>query len=303
MIERKFIKESIKRLKAKRHIMKVLEKAGIVEVEVQRTTLATRIGIKAERPGIVIGKGGSSIQAITNSLEKDIGIENPKIEVSEVENPSGNPFVIARWVKRMLERGMKSKVVTKRAVSRVMDAGAMGVEIIVDGTVSKGNRSKKERCSQGYIKKAGDPVKMIKVAKIQAVLKQGVIGITVRIVPKGLVFPDKIDIKKLKIAKELKEKAAQDALRPAEKAPTAVEIKEIKAEVAAVKTAEAPSETAAGPAAEKSAGEPAETAGASAETEEEGESAGKTAEEKCPECGKTFKSKRGLTLHMKIHSR
>ena len=84
MIERKFIKESIKRLKTKEYVKKTLEKAGIVDVDIQRTTLNTRIGIVAERPGLVIGRKGSSIKELSEAVEKNLGIENPQVEVADV---------------------------------------------------------------------------------------------------------------------------------------------------------------------------------------------------------------------------
>jgi small subunit ribosomal protein S3 len=192
MIERKFIKEAVKRLMVSEYIKKELEKAGIVDIDIQRTTLSTRIGIVAERPGLVIGKKGKSIKDLSESIQKNLGIENPQIEVADVSSPSTEPKVIARWIKRMLERGMKPRRIIKRAVERVMEGGATGVEIIVKGTPSKGSIARKDRAFAGYLKKSGNVVHSILEAKEQALLKQGVMGVTVRIVPADIVFPDKV---------------------------------------------------------------------------------------------------------------
>lgn len=192
MIERKFIKEAKKRLKATDYIRKELEKAGVVDIDIQRTTIATRIGIVAERPGLVIGRKGKTIKDLSEAIQEELGIENPQLEVADVTSPSLEPRVIARWIKRMLERGMKPKRVTKRALQRVMEAGATGAEIIIKGTPSKGSRGRKERAAGGYLKKAGEVVHEIRKSKDQALLKQGVLGITVRIVPPELIFPDRI---------------------------------------------------------------------------------------------------------------
>lgn len=195
MIEKKFIEESLKRQKAKEYIKKTLSKAGIIDVNIQRTTLNTRIIIAAERPGIVIGRKGKGILELTQTIENELGIQNPQIELADIGNPDLEPSVIARWIARMLERGYKSKRAMQRALFKIKKAGAMGAEIVIKGTMHKGLKAKQERITFGYLKKAGDSVKHIKKANTQAKLKQGVLGITVSIVPPDVVFPDKIDIK------------------------------------------------------------------------------------------------------------
>ncbi len=195
MIEKKFIQESLKRQKAKEYIKKEMARAGIIDVNIQRTTLNTRIIIAAERPGIVIGRKGKGILELTQTIENELGIQNPQIELTDIGNPDLEPSVIARWIARMLERGYKSKRAMQRALFKIKKAGAMGAEIMIRGTMHKGLKAKQERITFGYMKKAGDSVKYIKQAKTQAVLKQGVLGITVKIVPPDVVFPDKIDIK------------------------------------------------------------------------------------------------------------
>ena len=197
MIEKKFIDESIKRLKTKEYIRKELAKAGIIDVNIQRTTLTTRIIITAERPGIVIGRKGRGIQELTQILEKDLGIEKPQIEIAEMGNPNLEPTVIGRWIARMLERGYKSKRAMQRGLERIRSANPMGAEIVIRGTMHKGSKARQERVTYGYLKKAGDSVKYVKEAKIQAILKQGVLGVTVRIVPPKVIFPDKINIQKI----------------------------------------------------------------------------------------------------------
>ena len=197
MIERKFINENIRMLKVVDYVRKELERAGIISVDIQRSTLATRIGIVAENPGLIIGRKGKTIQDLTADIEKKLGIENPQIEVADVRNTSLEPRVIARWIARMLERGLKPKRVLQKAAERVMGAGAMGVEIVAKGKIQgKGAQARSERIMKGYVKKSGDSVKLINEAFEKATLKQGIIGITVRIAPADAVFPDKIDIKK-----------------------------------------------------------------------------------------------------------
>jgi small subunit ribosomal protein S3 len=302
MIERKFIQESIKRVKTRDYVKKTLEKAGIVDVDIQRTTLNTRVGIIAERPGLVIGKRGEGIKDISEKIEKEIGIENPQIEVADVSRPNLEPSVIARTIKRMLERGTKGKKVIKTMVAKVMRSGATGVEIIIDGSPSRGNRSKKERFSAGYLKKAGDSVKLIREARDIAVMKQGVLGITVRIVPPEVSFPDKIVIKKegglAAVAAETVESGAEMDTATKAAAPE-TGMKEVAAEV---KPQKAEKETAKEAIAEIAAENSKKTAKKAAPKSEEKKAAEKKSEEfKCSECGKIFKTEKGLKTHEKTH--
>ena len=238
MIERKFVKEKLKRLKTKEYLEKKLEKAGVVDVDIQRTTLSTRIGISAERPGIVIGRKGSGIRELSEEIEKEIGIENPQIEVTDVQNPNLHPKVITNYIKRSLERGNRPRRVAKAALSKVMRSGAMGAEIIIDGTSGKGGRSRKERAFAGYLKKAGESVKQVREAKEQAKLKQGALGITVRIVPPDVVFPDKVVIKKPSGIEEIAEETTptKEEKKAAEKEQTSKGMEELSEEVKATKS-------------------------------------------------------------------
>ena len=128
-------------------------------------------------------------------IEEELRIENPQLEVTEVKDVNLEPVVISRWIVRMLERGQKQKIVIHRALDRIMRAGAMGGEIILKGKMqAKKAKARKERVAAGYIKKAGDAVKQVMTSHEGAKLKQGVMGITVSIVPGTAQFPDKIDI-------------------------------------------------------------------------------------------------------------
>ncbi|MBI1973525.1 30S ribosomal protein S3 [Candidatus Micrarchaeota archaeon] len=198
MIERKFVSENMRKLNASEYLKRELEKAGVIDVNIQRTTLATRISLTAERPGLVIGKKGKNIKDLADNVAKQLGVENPQIEVTEVSNPALEPAVVARWIKQTLERGFKGRRVIHSALEKVMGAGAVGCEIVLKGTPSKGAIARKDHAFKGYIQKSGETAKQVRIAKDVAVLKQGTIGIKVSIVPPSAVFSDKIDLTKVK---------------------------------------------------------------------------------------------------------
>ena len=197
MIERKFVREGVVNMKIEEFLNKELERADYSFCEIKRTPLATRIIIHAARPGIVIGRGGENIARLQEIFKERFGIENPHIEVKNVENPYLDARVVAKRMKFALERGINYRRVVNMYLYRVMEAGAAGVEIIISGKLS-GERHRTEKYMSGYVMKCGFPAQeYVDEAKIQAVLKPGVIGIKVKIMP---FMPPEMEIEK-KVAK------------------------------------------------------------------------------------------------------
>ncbi len=197
LIERKFIKEGLNRSNLTHFLENDLRRAGFIGVEVQKTPVATRIAISVERPGLVIGRKGSNIKKLTDSIESQFGLDNVQIKVEEVAVPELNAKVMARRIAGSLERGINFRRVIHFSLEKIMKSGAKGAEIVVSGKlVGKGGKGRSERVSAGYLKKAGEPAKLVQVAQTQAIKKAGIIGVTVRIVTPDVVFPDKVDIMK-----------------------------------------------------------------------------------------------------------
>jgi len=234
MIERKFVREGVMNMKIEEFLNKELERADYSFCEIKRTPLATRIIIHAARPGIVIGRGGENIARLQEIFKERFGIENPHIEVKNVENPYLDARVVAKRMKFALERGMNYRRVVNMYLYRVMEAGAAGVEIIISGKLS-GERHRTEKYMSGYVMKCGFPAQeYVDEAKIQAVLKPGVIGIKVKIMP---FMPPEMEIEK-KVAKgeikieDLEKKAEEKKEEPKE------EVKEEKAKTTTSKKKE-----------------------------------------------------------------
>ena len=184
--ERAFLKESIKKMEIEQYIAEKFAKAGYSHVDIQRTPLAMRITVWAQKPGIIIGRGGKNIDEITEVLKDRFKIENPQLDIEEVPVPDLDPMVVGREIASAIERGLNFKRVANTALERVMAASAKGVAIRLAGKVS-GEMSRVEKFSRGYMISAGDPA-ITKVAKAYqtANVKLGKIGIQVRILKEQL---------------------------------------------------------------------------------------------------------------------
>ncbi|MEK6986329.1 MAG: 30S ribosomal protein S3 [Candidatus Thermoplasmatota archaeon] len=213
-VERKFIKESVNRLLVKDFVHKETERAGYGGMDIQRTPLGTRVNIIAERPGMVIGRRGESINKLTQQLHHHFGIENPQISVEEPNyNPGLNAQIMAIKVAESLERGWHFRRVGHSTVQRVMASGAQGVIVEISGKLT-GAKRRREKFIAGHVKYAGETAyTLMDIGRAQCKKKLGVIGCTVRIMKKDAVLPStlKIFAPGEKDAAEAAAKARRDA--------------------------------------------------------------------------------------------
>jgi small subunit ribosomal protein S3 len=194
MIEKDFVTEGLRRTRIDEYLEKELERAGYGGMEVQITPLGTMVVVYAERPGMVIGRGGKNVRTITNTLKTEFGLDNPQIEVKEVDVPELNPKIMAYKIANMLQRGMHFRRVAYSTIRRIMGAGAQGVEVTISGKI-RGSRSAVAKFVEGYIKKCGEPsIKFVEEGFATVQLKPGVLGIYVRIMPPNVVLPDSVEI-------------------------------------------------------------------------------------------------------------
>lgn len=195
-IERKFIQQSLKELQIKEYIFEVLGKVGVARVKLQRTPLGEKILISCSRPGLVVGRAGSNIQKLTHELKAKFGLENPQIEIEELTNPMLEASILAEMISNSMERfGIgRFKGIGHKAMTEAMNAGALGVEILVSGKVPS-QRAKTWRFYNGYLKKCGDvAIEGVDIAYRVALLKSGIVGIKVSVMPPTTVLPDRIEI-------------------------------------------------------------------------------------------------------------
>lgn len=196
MIERKFINQNIKEFEIKEYIRSHLSRVGLSDVKLQRTPLGEKIIISTSRPGLVVGRSGTNITKLTQELKQVFKLENPQIEIEEIIRIGLDPSIIAEMIANSLEKfGIaRFKGIGHKAMADVMNAGALGVEILIGGKVPS-TRAKTWRFYQGYLKKCGDiAVSQIKIAYASAQLKSGTLGIKVSIMTPDTVLPDRMHI-------------------------------------------------------------------------------------------------------------
>jgi small subunit ribosomal protein S3 len=209
MEERKTVQFKKEEFDIREHIKKELGKGKISKVRIEYTPVGEKIIISTHKPGLVIGRRGEKIEELTRVLKTKFKLENPKIEIDEIKNPALDAQVMADEIALSLERfgPLKFKVVAYRALQKIIEAKALGVEIRLNGKLP-GARARPWRFAQGYLKKTGDPAKIVDRAKARAETKPGTIGIRVAILAPSAVLKDKIEITD-EVIKKLKQKAEE----------------------------------------------------------------------------------------------
>jgi small subunit ribosomal protein S3 len=252
-IVKRFISESIKRTEIDEFLQRKLERAGYGGVNLSKTPLGTHVVIYAMRPGLVIGRGGETIKELAASLEQNFKVSNPQISVSEIEVPEFNAHVVANRVTSALERGVHFRRAGFWALNQVMEAGALGCEIVISGKLTT-ERARFEKFRAGHYPIVGEPALVaMKTAEASIQLKPGMIGVRVKIMPPDAYFPDKVTIIEPAPPAEVVVEAAPapapaptPAAAPAEAPPapatTAEEVKEEAKAEEAPKTEEKPAE-------------------------------------------------------------
>ncbi|MGB9684726.1 MAG: 30S ribosomal protein S3 [Candidatus Bathyarchaeales archaeon] len=214
-----FISKSRKRAEIDEFLQRKLERAGYGGVNISETPLGTHIVIYAMRPGLVIGRSGETIRELAKILEETFNVSNPQISVSEIEVPELNPYIVATRVASALQRGVHFRRAGFWALNQVMEAGALGAEIIISGKL-RTERARYEKFRSGYLPKCGDPaLKYMRKAEVHVQLKPGIYGIKVRIMPPDAKFPDKIQIVEVPpIEETLDETASEETEEEVEEA-------------------------------------------------------------------------------------
>lgn len=240
-IVKRFITEAIKNVEINEFLLKKLERAGYGGVNLSKTPLGTHVVVYAMRPGIVIGRGGETIRELAAVLEQKFKVTNPQISVSEIEVPELNAYVVASRVTSALQKGIHFRRAGFWALNQVMEAGALGCEIVISGKL-RTERARFEKFRAGYFPRCGEPaLKYTRKTEAHVQLKAGMFGVRVKIMPPDAVFPDKV---KIKILTELPPTAASEKKIEAE----LPEEKQVVEEEAAP-AAEAPVQTTEKPAA------------------------------------------------------
>jgi small subunit ribosomal protein S3 len=176
------------------YLAKELKNAEYGGVELRRTPLGDRVILRVGRVGLAIGGRGRNIHRITEALRESYGLDNPQIEVTEVENPEIDARIMAFRLASSLERGRHFRRSAHGIIRRIIASGAKGVEIKISGKITS-QRARVETFRAGFVAKAGDPADTyVDLGQAQALIRRGLLGVRVKIMRGDAILPDDISI-------------------------------------------------------------------------------------------------------------
>ena len=167
-----------------------LKDAGYGGVEVSEGPLGVRLTLYVTRPGLVIGRRGIGIKDISDKLASKFNMSNIQISVAEIEIPEANPRVICGKIVASMQKGTPFRRTAVWALNQIMNAGALGTEIIISGKI-RIERAHYQKFVAGVVPKSGEIARVAVLRGTTSVLlKAGLFGVKVRIALKSKMVPE-----------------------------------------------------------------------------------------------------------------
>ena len=137
-------------IKLRDYLKKRLFHAGISKIELERAANKAKINIFAARPGIIIGKKGSEVEALKKDLAK-LTDKEVFINIQEVRKPEIDAQLVAENVALQLERRVAFRRAMKKSVSQALKFGAQGIKINCSGRLGGAEMSRTEWYREGRV--------------------------------------------------------------------------------------------------------------------------------------------------------
>jgi len=188
--QKHFINENLQYVQVTEYLNDELKLAGQGKIEIHKTPMGHRVIIHAVRLGMVIGRRGRNVRKITDTLEQVYGLETPQLEIKDLENPRLNSRVMAGRLITQIQKGFHFRRAGYALIRRIMSADARGCEISIKGKLTS-QRARAEVFREGFVAKCGEPAsKYVDDTVLEVTLKQGVIGVHVKIMHPDAILPD-----------------------------------------------------------------------------------------------------------------
>ncbi len=134
----------------RKYVKKKLYSAGISRIEIERASDRVKLIVYTAKPGVVIGKGGSSIEQLKKEIQK-MTDKKLLIDVKEVKRPDKDAQLVAENIAQQLENRISFRRAMKSCMQRTMRAGALGIKTAVSGRLGGADMARTEFYSEGTI--------------------------------------------------------------------------------------------------------------------------------------------------------
>jgi small subunit ribosomal protein S3 len=137
----------------RQYVEKNLSSAGISDVRIERKADQIDLEVRTARPGVVVGRGGSGIEALRVGLQKELKDPNRQIRINviEVARVDADASLVAEYIVQQLERRVSFRRVVRQAIQRAQRAGVEGIKIQVSGRLNGAEIARTEWTREGRV--------------------------------------------------------------------------------------------------------------------------------------------------------
>lgn len=173
----------------RKFLKKSYQEAGIPKIEIERTAHRIKVNVYCAKPGLLIGRGGESIEKVREQVQQIAGSEKPvSVNIVEIRNPDMNAQLVAENIASQLEKRTSFRRAMKKAIQNTMRAGAKGIKVSCGGRLGGAEIARTEHYHEGTI-----PLQTLRAdidyGVWEANTTYGKVGVKVWIF-KGEVLPD-----------------------------------------------------------------------------------------------------------------
>src|SRR5438046_1890398 len=148
--DREFSAYLMEDVRIRDHIEGKLAHAGLSDITIKKNKSEVEVNIHTARPGIVIGKSGSEVDALRRELHRMTG-KSVKVNILEIKRPELDAKLVAQSVAEQLQNRVAFRRAMKRALTSAMRSGAKGVRIQVSGRLGGAEMARTEGYSDGRV--------------------------------------------------------------------------------------------------------------------------------------------------------
>ena len=125
--------------------------AGVSRIQIERAAKRVKLNIHTAKPGMIIGKGGSGIDALKAQIVKMVGDKNVLINIVEVKSAESNAQLMAESIAQQLEKRISFRRAMKQTIQRAMKTGVKGVKTACAGRLGGAEIARTESYHEGTI--------------------------------------------------------------------------------------------------------------------------------------------------------
>jgi small subunit ribosomal protein S3 len=137
-------------LKIRAHVKQRLNSAGVSKILIERTANKARVFVHAAKPGIILGKRATGLDALRAELQQLTSTEVyvNTIEVRKVETES---VLVAENIAAQLVKRVSFRRAMKKAITSARRAGAKGIKVMCTGRLGGAEMSRQEWYREGRV--------------------------------------------------------------------------------------------------------------------------------------------------------